>query len=175
MRGQLRELPSGVACGGVDSPIGRFSVVCSGTGLLAVRYPAAPPLVETTVPTDPAAAAVLERALDELSAYFAGSPRAFTVPHAAPGTPFQQSVWEAVRAIPFGQRLTYGAVAAQLGRPRAPRAVGHANGSNPVPIIIACHRLVGADGSLTGYAGGLTMKRWLLDHEARHAGQPAAG
>jgi methylated-DNA-[protein]-cysteine S-methyltransferase len=80
-------------------------------------------------------------------------------------TPFQRTVWQALRRIPAGSTLTYGGLAQQINNPRAQRAVGHANGANPCAIVIPCHRLVGADGSLTGYAGGLRRKRWLLDHE----------
>lgn len=86
------------------------------------------------------------------------------------GTPFQQSVWQSLRDIPSGVPTNYASLATQLGRSNAARAVGHANASNPFNIIVPCHRLVGANGDLTGYAGGLERKRWLLDHEARHAG-----
>lgn len=85
------------------------------------------------------------------------------------GTPFQQTVWQALRAIPPGLPLAYGGLATQLGRPQSARAVGHANGANPFCVVIPCHRLVGADGALTGYSGGTDRKRWLLEHEARHA------
>lgn len=87
------------------------------------------------------------------------------------GTVFQNQVWEALRAIPPGRTLAYGAFAERLGRPQAARAVGHANGTNPLSIVVPCHRLVGADGALTDYGGGLWRKRWLLDHEARYAVQ----
>ena len=87
----------------------------------------------------------------------------------AAGTPFQQAVWRALRDIPAGTTLSYGALAARLQRARAVRAVGLANGANPISIIVPCHRVIGADGSLTGYGGGLPRKRWLLEHEARHA------
>jgi methylated-DNA-[protein]-cysteine S-methyltransferase len=101
-----------------------------------------------------------------LAAYFAGDLGAIDrVPVGAGGTPFQQQVWGALRSIPCGTTATYGALAARLGRPAAMRAVGHANGANPVSVVVPCHRLVGADGSLTGYAGGIRRKRWLLAHE----------
>jgi methylated-DNA-[protein]-cysteine S-methyltransferase len=83
------------------------------------------------------------------------------------GTPFQQDVWRALRAIPCGSTTSYGALAAQIGRPAAVRAVGLANGSNPVAVVVPCHRVIGANGSLTGYGGGIERKRWLLDHEMR--------
>ena len=87
------------------------------------------------------------------------------------GTRFQNEMWTALRTVPPGKPLAYGAFASRLGRPQAARAVGHANGANPLAIIVPCHRLVGADGALTDYGGGLWRKRWLLDHEQRHAAQ----
>jgi methylated-DNA-[protein]-cysteine S-methyltransferase len=84
------------------------------------------------------------------------------------GTPFQMKVWSALRAIPGGTTLSYGALATRIGAPKAVRAVGLANGSNPIAVVVPCHRVIGSDGNLTGYGGGLPRKRWLLDHEARH-------
>ena len=104
----------------------------------------------------------------ELAAYFAGARRVFTVPLDPAGTPFQRRVWEALRSIPYGKTASYGAIAAQIGNPRAARAVGMANHCNPIPILIPCHRVVGAGGELTGYAGGLEIKRRLLELEADH-------
>lgn len=104
-----------------------------------------------------------------LEAYFSGQLNALTdLPVAPMGTPFQQEVWAALRAIPVGTTWSYGQLATHLGRPAASRAIGLANGSNPVSIVIPCHRVIGASGQLTGYAGGLPRKRWLLDHESRH-------
>ena len=85
------------------------------------------------------------------------------------GTPFQREVWQALRSIPAGTTMSYGQLAAKIGRPAASRAVGAANGANPIPIVVPCHRVIGADGSLTGFGGGLPNKKWLLDHEARFA------
>jgi O-6-methylguanine DNA methyltransferase len=103
-----------------------------------------------------------------LEAYFAGELAALdTLPIATGGSPFQRAVWQALRAIPASTTLSYGQLAARLGRPSAARAVGLANGKNPIAIVVPCHRVIGADGSLTGYAGGLECKRWLLTHEAR--------
>ena len=105
-----------------------------------------------------------------LRAYFAGDLRAIeALPVADIGTPFQRAVWRSLRAIPPGTMLSYGALAARLGRPAAARAVGAANGANPVSVVVPCHRLVGTDGSLTGYGGGGERKRWLLAHEVRGA------
>ncbi|MCA9677318.1 MAG: methylated-DNA--[protein]-cysteine S-methyltransferase, partial [Myxococcales bacterium] len=101
----------------------------------------------------------------QLAAYLDGARRAFDVPLAPAGTPFQLAVWDALLAIPYGATESYGALARRLGRPHAARAVGAANGQNPISIIVPCHRVIGADGSLTGYGGGLPAKRWLLAHE----------
>ena len=104
---------------------------------------------------------------DPLHAYLEGKLDAIeTIPVETGGTAFQRSVWEALRRIPAGTTMSYGELAVRIGRPKAVRAVGHANGSNPVCLVVPCHRLIGADGSLTGYGGGLPRKRWLLDHEA---------
>ncbi len=103
---------------------------------------------------------------DRLRAYLAGELEALdTIPVDPGGTAFQRGVWSALRAVPAGTTTTYGALAARLGRPTAARAVGRANALNPVAIVVPCHRLLGAGGSLTGYAGGLARKRWLLAHE----------
>jgi methylated-DNA-[protein]-cysteine S-methyltransferase len=102
---------------------------------------------------------------EELAEYFAGQRTVFTVPTAARGDDFQKRVWALLRAIPFGETRSYGDLAQELGDPALARAVGVANARNPIGIIIPCHRVIGADGSLTGYAGGLERKRYLLDHE----------
>jgi methylated-DNA-[protein]-cysteine S-methyltransferase len=104
-------------------------------------------------------------AIAQLEEYFAGTRRDFDLPLAPHGTGFQLAAWRALRDIPFGETRSYAAQARAIGRPEAVRAVGAANGRNPISIIVPCHRVVGADGSLTGYGGGLDRKRWLLDHE----------
>jgi methylated-DNA-[protein]-cysteine S-methyltransferase len=111
--------------------------------------------------------AALPAVREQLAAYFAGERTAFDVPLELRGTAFQQRVWAAMREIPYGQTRTYGQLAAALGAPSASRAVGLANGRNPISIVVPCHRVVGASGSLTGYAGGVERKRALLDLEAR--------
>lgn len=120
-------------------------------------------------PDDPSAVrddARLARIVRELEEYFAGKRRSFDVEvDFQVGTAFQRAVWEGLREIPFGETVSYGELAAHLGMPRASRAVGLANGRNPISIIVPCHRVVGAAGSLTGYSGGLERKRWLLEHE----------
>lgn len=113
--------------------------------------------------------AVAEQLAEELAAYFEGRLKAFGTPLAPRGTPFQHAAWRALRDIPYGQTVSYGTQARAIGRPAAVRAVAQANGANPIAIVVPCHRVIGADGTLTGYGGGLDRKRWLLQHEARHA------
>lgn len=117
----------------------------------------------------PTAGPVPSAVATAFEAYFGGEPAALHALPAAPrGTAFQSEVWKALRRIPSGETRTYGQLAATIGRADAPRAVGHANGQNPLAVLVPCHRLVGADGTLTGYAGGLDRKAWLLNHERQH-------
>jgi methylated-DNA-[protein]-cysteine S-methyltransferase len=116
-----------------------------------------------------------ERLLRQLAEYFEGARREFDLALAPDGTSFQKAVWSELCRIPFGARISYGELARRLGRPDAARAVGAANGANPIAIVVPCHRVVGSDGSLTGYGGGLPIKRWLLDHEAGLRRLPVAG
>src|SRR5262249_41921343 len=108
----------------------------------------------------------------ELARYFAGTLRAFTLARAAEGTPFQRRVWDELVRIPYGETISYAELARRIGEPRAVRAVGRANGASPIAIVVPCHRVIGADGTLTGYAGGLEMKRALLALESRVSGRP---
>lgn len=101
----------------------------------------------------------------QLDEYFAGNRRDFELALAPHGTPFRQQVWQQLRKIPYGETCSYGEIATALGNPKASRAVGAANGANPLPIVIPCHRVIGANGSLTGFSGGLAIKDWLLAHE----------
>lgn len=114
---------------------------------------------------------LLDRAIEEVDEYFAGKRTEFSIPLAAEGTPFQREVWNALRAIPFGETRSYADVAQAIGKPRAVRAVGAANGKNPLGIVVPCHRVIGADGSLTGYAGGMSRKKFLLDLERQRFAQ----
>jgi AraC family transcriptional regulator of adaptative response/methylated-DNA-[protein]-cysteine methyltransferase len=116
--------------------------------------------------------AVLDQIAQELAAYFAGQGARFHTPLAWSGRPFAATVWTALRAIPPGETVAYGELAATLGRPGAARAVARANGANELSIIVPCHRVIGADGRLTGYGGGLERKKWLLDHEKHHFAAP---
>lgn len=111
------------------------------------------------------AAAPFDQARQELAEYFAGDRQTFDVPLRAAGTMFQQRVWQELVRIPFGSTISYAELARRVGQPTASRAVGNANGRNPISIMVPCHRVIGADGRLTGYAGGLANKRWLLDWE----------
>jgi methylated-DNA-[protein]-cysteine S-methyltransferase len=114
----------------------------------------------------PSGSAAGERLLRQLAEYFRGERREFDLPLAPQGTAFQQAVWRELVKVPFGHRTTYAEIAQRVGRPDAARAVGAANGANPIAVVIPCHRVVGSDGSLTGYGAGLPVKRWLLEHEA---------
>jgi methylated-DNA-[protein]-cysteine S-methyltransferase len=108
----------------------------------------------------------LRNAIKQLGEYFEGKRKEFDIPISSAGTPFQQVVWEKLREIPYGETITYGELAQQIGDPDAARAVGTANGANPISVIIPCHRVIGGTGKLVGYAGGLWRKQWLLEHEA---------
>ena len=147
----------------MPSPVGRLRLVARDTGLMAVLWerddPARVALTTTDLRDDHPILATTRR---ELTDYFAGTLRRFTIPLAPAGTPFQQQVWQALRAIPYGETRSYAAIARAIGRPTAARAVGAANGRNPISIITPCHRVIGADGALTGFAGGLAAKRMLL-------------
>lgn len=114
----------------------------------------------------------LGEAIAQLEAYFAGELTAFDLPLTAHGTEFRRGVWNRLTEIPYGTTISYGELARRIGQPTASRAVGAANGANPIPIIVPCHRVIGSSGALTGFAGGLPIKQWLLAHERRHA--PAA-
>jgi methylated-DNA-[protein]-cysteine S-methyltransferase len=114
---------------------------------------------------EPDASGVLQAAREQLDEYFAGSRRTFTVPIAPVGTPFQQRVWRQLRKIPYGETVSYGELARRLGDPNYVRAVGAANGANPIAIIVPCHRVIGANGSLVGFGGGLPIKKALLELE----------
>jgi methylated-DNA-[protein]-cysteine S-methyltransferase len=145
-----------------DTPMGRFSLFADGGALVGLYFPDRAPALAAR---EGAGEAVLDRARAELDEYFAGQRTSFDLPLAPRGTAFQRTVWEALCAIPFGTTRSYGALAAAVGRPKASRAVGAANGQNPIAIVIPCHRVIGADGSLTGFGGGMDRKEWLLRHE----------
>lgn len=142
----------------IDSPIGPLMLVAEGTALVAIEFgETAPPAQDSD-----GGSALLRAAQEQLQEYFAGRRRHFDLPLALRGTDFQRQVWSALRSIPWGSTRSYGDIARAIGRPRAVRAVGAANGANPLPIVLPCHRVIGAGGALTGYAGGLARKRRLL-------------
>jgi methylated-DNA-[protein]-cysteine S-methyltransferase len=152
------------------SPVGRLKLVASDAGLVAVLWEDDDPdRVRLAAMAERSDHAVLVETTHQLGDYFAGRRRWFTVKLDFRGTDFQKDVWAALVAIPFGETRSYGQLASQLGRPNASRAVGAANGRNPISIIAPCHRVLGSNGSLTGFAGGLAAKQFLLDHERRHA------
>jgi O-6-methylguanine DNA methyltransferase len=132
----------------------------SRRGIILLEFSKGRPLPRPTGPN-----AHVRRLRRELDAYFRGRLRRFGVPLDLRGTPFQRAVWKRLARVPYGTTMTYAELAARIGRPSAVRAVGHANGRNPVSIVIPCHRVVGTDGALHGYGGGLWRKRWLLEHE----------
>lgn len=165
----------------MPSPIGELTIVADDTAIVAIRWdtdsddrqPDAHNPVDMSIgrrgaevretPDHP----VLAAAVEQLTEYFAGERTTFDLPLAPAGTEFQQSAWDALRGIPFGVTVSYGEQAATMGDKRKARAVGAANGRNPIPIVVPCHRVVGSNGHLTGFAGGIEVKAWLLDHELR--------
>jgi methylated-DNA-[protein]-cysteine S-methyltransferase len=152
----------------MSSPVGELRLIAGDSGLRAILWGAedvariasidAADLVEGSTP-------LLEQAVTQLKEYFAGTRREFDLPLDPLGTPFQQSAWMVLRTIPYGQTMSYGQQALQLGDPHKARAVGAANGKNPLSIVVPCHRVIGSAGQLTGFAAGLDVKSWLLDHE----------
>jgi methylated-DNA-[protein]-cysteine S-methyltransferase len=155
------------------SPVGRLKLMASDAGLAAVLWENDDPhRVRLGPMVEGSAHPILVETGRQLAAYFAGNLKAFNIPLDIKGTEFQRRVWAALLTIPFGETRSYGQIARQIGHPAAVRAVGAANGRNPISIVAPCHRVVGASGALTGFAGGLAAKRYLLDLEApgRHDG-----
>ena len=152
----------------MPSPLGLLRLYAQDDELVGVHLPEPGDLPAPLA--EPRESAVLRATAAQLEQYFAGERHAFELPLAPRGTAFQERVWRALTAIPYAQTCSYGALARAIGRPAASRAVGSATGKNPIAIIVPCHRVIGASGGLTGYAGGLAAKRWLLEHELRHAG-----
>jgi len=151
----------------VSSPIGRLKLVASDLGLVAVLWEQDNPRrVRLSDLVEDPAHPVLLQAETELREYFTGKRDAFSIPLDLRGTPFQKQVWELLLGIPFGETRTYGQLAKQLGNPNATRAVGAANGRNPIAILVPCHRVIGHSGKLTGFAGGLEAKAHLLNLES---------
>jgi methylated-DNA-[protein]-cysteine S-methyltransferase len=153
------------------SPVGRLRLIGTADALVAIWFEHGRDAARNAAPLVKGRSAVLGRTRRQLEEYFAGTRRDFDLPLAPRGTEFQQRVWERLRCIAYGTTMTYGALAADLGNVKASRAVGLANGSNPIPIVVPCHRVIGADGSLTGFGGGLAIKSALLALE-REQRQP---
>lgn len=159
--------PSNLFTRSIATPIGRLDVVAHDTAVVSIWFehdqhggrPA------PAVRVEPGEHPLLDRAVAQLEEYFAGTRTEFDLPLDPTGTAFQHQVWDALRRIPFGETITYGQQALMLGDRNKSRAVGAANGKNPIPIVVPCHRVVGSNGHLTGFAGGLDAKAWLLDHE----------
>jgi methylated-DNA-[protein]-cysteine S-methyltransferase len=168
----------------LESPVGSLTLVGSEAGLRAILW-RADDLARaglTGAALRPGSNDVLAEAARQLEEYFAGTRTTFDLPLALEGTPFQIAAWEALQAIPYGETRSYAEQAHRIGRPRAVRAIGAANGRNPISIVLPCHRVVGSDGALTGFAGGLEAKAWLLALENARAdptcfrvGQPPVG
>lgn len=195
--GDARDLPTVHRM--MPTPIGSLTLVADEVGLRAVTWPdeggsrvgLAGRLTGTSsgenntgtgdvdsendgaaTPANPVAEATLDTAETQLAEYFAGERQSFDLPMHLVGTEFQQETWRALAQIPYGQTISYGEQAGRLGRPKAVRAVGAANGRNPLSVVLPCHRVVGASGDLTGFAAGIDTKRWLLDHESGQAPLP---
>ncbi len=141
-----------------QSPIGTIELAANDKALIS--------LVFKDCSTPAHRHSILENAKHQLAEYFSGTRKSFDLPLAAPGTQFQQQVWHQLTSIPFGETRSYRDIAVSLKNPEAVRAVGSANGRNPISIIVPCHRVIGSNGALTGYAWGVERKAWLLEHEA---------
>jgi len=157
-------MKSAVYQGIIESTLGPICLAGTAEGLTRVDFQHGERPVDAT-PSAPSRPDYFDQAIQELLEYFAGSRRDFSLPLAPPGTAFQQQVWQVLQQIPYGSTTTYQDLAERLGKPTASRAVGSANGRNPIAIIIPCHRVIGRDGRLRGYAGGLHIKQQLLQHE----------
>jgi len=144
----------------IDSPVGRLRIIEKNGAIAGLN--------RTSESLTPPRTPLLAECVHQLEAYFAGTLTAFDLPLHMEGTAFRMKVWQALRCIPYGETRSYGQLAAVIGQPGASRAVGGANHHNPISIIVPCHRVIGADGTLTGYGSGLDMKEWLLEHERKH-------
>jgi methylated-DNA-[protein]-cysteine S-methyltransferase len=143
------------------SPIGPLEVSGTSEGIVSVTF------VKTRLPNDRKLPECVKEGIRQLEEYFKGARKNFSLKLLLQGTPFQKLVWQRLKKIPYGKLASYGEVARAIGKPNAYRAVGNANNKNPIAIIIPCHRVIGSDGTLVGYGGGLWRKEWLLDHEKR--------
>lgn len=146
----------------VNSPVGILKLETTDMALTAIKFCGED---QNSVSQSGPVSTILEKAKNQLKEFFNGNRKEFNVPLAPAGTDFEQQVWNQLKNIPFGKSITYMQLAQKLGDPNKVRAVGRANGQNPLPIVIPCHRVIGANNKLIGYAGGVERKRWLLQHE----------
>jgi methylated-DNA-[protein]-cysteine S-methyltransferase len=151
-----------------DSPIGRLLLTTDGTALTGLYMEVSRKAQSTEGWVEDDSVGPLAETVRQLTEYFAGTRREFDLPLRLAGTAFQQRVWRELTEIPYGETWSYGQLAKRINKPSASRAVGLANGRNPISILVPCHRVIGANGSLTGYGGGLERKQWLLAHEGLH-------
>jgi methylated-DNA-[protein]-cysteine S-methyltransferase len=158
MTGETRTSDGELSFGYYESPIGLTEIGATDYSVISLLF------VEERKP-EATSNVVCAEAIRQLAEYFEGTRKDFDLPLGFTGTEFQKQVWTELTAIPFGQTVSYGDLARSIGKPSAVRAVGAANGDNPIPIIVPCHRVIGSDGGLTGYGGGLERKEWLLKHE----------
>lgn len=149
----------------IETPVGYLLLRADDQALHGIHFEGPHPPAQDDPAMPMGDNSVLRRARQQLEEYFQGTRRQFDLPLAPRGTPFQLEVWKALASIPYGRTMSYGQLAAQLRRPSAMRAVGAANGRNPLPIVVPCHRVIGADGGLTGFSGGISIKRMLLEIE----------
>lgn len=175
MRGEahVREHDSNLSYGTFDSPVGPLLVAGDAERLHLISFPSEH---RTRKPQADwrRDESLFAEAFRQLGAYFAGELTRFDLPLSLAGTAFQNRVWTALCDIPFGETVSYGALASRIGKPTASRAVGGANGANPLPIVVPCHRVIGSDRTLTGFGGGVKIKRFLLAHEQRVSGKSGA-
>ncbi|MFY0663231.1 MAG: methylated-DNA--[protein]-cysteine S-methyltransferase [Natronospirillum sp.] len=149
----------------MPTPVGDLLISTDGQGIRHILFDDGAAAEKLQQRAKQGAHPILQQAETQLAEYFAGTRNAFDLPLSAVGTAFQQRVWNALSTIPFGQTWDYAQLAHAIGQPTAARAVGMANGRNPLSIVVPCHRVIGKNGTLTGYAGGLSRKEWLLKHE----------
>lgn len=150
-----------MTCCTIDTPIGHLRICEDDGAICAIAF--------TKDALCPPGTPLLQEAVRQLEAYFRGELKVFDLPVRLAGTAFRLRCWEALRTIPYGYTISYGEQARRIGNPKAVRAVGGANHHNPISIVVPCHRVIGADGTLTGYGGGVDVKAWLLDHEKKFA------
>lgn len=153
------EIPSHIHT--IETPVGPLTIIGNAEAINALTFKEGIAVTHEPLPD------TLLLCIEELEAYFAGGLQQFTFPVAQPGTEFQQTVWQQLTMIPYGQTISYLQLAKRINNPKSIRAVGTTNGKNRISIVVPCHRVIGSDGSLTGYAGGIWRKKWLLEHEMK--------